>query len=225
MAVESGESCVLLESTDEASDLSDTSPSDSIQQVTESSSGTQSRSSSVPLLDRLRSPGPSELSRKRKIRRNIPPVGKQRGKGGRSSAGPKSQRVCEFKGDMLVVSGGRLFCNACREELSMKWSAIVSHIKSEKHANGKAKLTEKSVHEKDIAKVLIKYNEEVHLEGETLPVEQQVYRVKVVCAFLRAGVPLHKVTSFRGILEENALRCVEHIHDLIYHHHSTFCNL
>ena len=34
MAVESGESCVLLESTDEASDLSDTSPSDSIQQVT-----------------------------------------------------------------------------------------------------------------------------------------------------------------------------------------------
>ena len=39
MAVESGESCVLLESTDEASDLSDTSPSDSIQQVTESSSG------------------------------------------------------------------------------------------------------------------------------------------------------------------------------------------
>lgn len=160
MAVESGESCVLLESTDEASDLSETSPSDSIQQVTESSSGTQSRSSSIPLLDRLHSPGPSELSRKRKIQQNIPPVGKWRGKGGRSSAGPKSitpsQRVCEFKGDMLVVSGGRLFCNACREELSTKRDVIVSHIKSEKHANGKAKLTEKSVHEKDIAKTLIK---------------------------------------------------------------------
>ena len=56
---------MLLESTDEASDLSDTSPSDSIQQVTESSSGTQSRSSSVPLLDRLRSPGPSDLERGR----------------------------------------------------------------------------------------------------------------------------------------------------------------
>ena len=113
---------------------------------------------------------------------------------------------------MLVVSGGRLFCNACREELSTKRSVIVSHIKSEKHANGKAKLTEKSVHEKDIAKALIKYNEEVHLEGETLPVEQQVYRVKVVRAFLRAGVPLHKITSFRGILEENALRLTDRSH-------------
>lgn len=113
---------------------------------------------------------------------------------------------------MLVVSGGRLFCNACREELSRKRSVIVSHIKSEKHANGKAKLTEKSVHEKDIAKALIKYNEEVHLEGETLPVEQQVYRVKVFRAFLRAGVPLHKVTSFRGILEENALHLTDRNH-------------
>ena len=113
---------------------------------------------------------------------------------------------------MLVVSGGRLFCNACQEELSTKRSVIVSHIKSEKHANGKAKLTEKSVHEKDIAKALIKYNEEIHLEGETLPVEQQVYRVQVVHAFLRAGVPLHKVTSFRGILEENALRLTDRSH-------------
>ena len=102
---------------------------------------------------------------------------------------------------MLVVSGGRLFCNACREELSRKRSVIVSHIKSEKHANGKAKLTEKGVHEK-----------EVHLEGETLPVEQQVYRVKVLHAFLRAGVPLHKVTRFRGILEENALHLTDRSH-------------
>ena len=189
---------MLLESTDDASDLSDT---DSIQQVTGSSSGTQSRSSSVPLLDRLRSPGPSELSRKRKIRKNTPPVGKRQSKGRRSNAGPKSvmpsQRVAEFQGDMLTVSGGRLFCNACREELSTKWSVIVSHIKSEKHANGKAKLTKKCVHEKDIAQALLKYNEDVHLEGETLPVEQQVYRVKVVRALLIAGVPLHKLTSFR----------------------------
>ena len=60
-----------------------------------------------------------------------------------------------------------------------------------------AKLTKKCVHEKDIAQALLKYNEDVHLEGETLPVEQQVYRVKVVRALLIAGVPLHKLTSFR----------------------------
>ena len=39
-----------------------------------------------------------------------------------------------------------------------------------------------------------------------------MYRVKVVHAFLRAGVPLHKVTSFRGILEENALRLTDRSH-------------
>ena len=64
MAGESGGSCVLLKSTDDDSDLSDM---DSMQQVTGSSSGTQSCSSSVSLLDRLLSPGPPELSKKEKI--------------------------------------------------------------------------------------------------------------------------------------------------------------
>ena len=161
MAEESGvggESFVLLESTDYGSDLS-VSDTDSMQLVTGSSSGAQSRSSSVPLLDRLRSSG---LSRKRKVRKNMPPLGKRRSKGGGKSAGPKSvtpsQRVGEFQGEMLTVSGRRLFCNACREELSTKRSIIVSHIKSEKHSNGKVKLTMKGVHEKDIAKALLKYN-------------------------------------------------------------------
>jgi len=84
---------------------------------------------------------------------------------------------------MLTVSGRRLFCNACREELSTKRSIIVSHIKSEKRSNGMVKLTMKGVHEKDIAKALLKYNEEVHLEGETLPVEQQVYGLKLFVHF------------------------------------------
>ena len=47
--------------------------------------------------------------------------------------------------------------------------------------------------ERDIAQVLLKYNEEVHTRGESLPAEMQVYRVKVVTAFLRAAVPLSKL--------------------------------
>jgi len=85
MAEESGvggKSRVLLGSTDYGSDLS-VSDTDSMQLVTGSSSGAQSRSSSVPLLDRLRSPGPSELSRKRKVRKNMPPLGKQGRQGGK----------------------------------------------------------------------------------------------------------------------------------------------
>ena len=40
-----------------------------------------SSESSVSLLDRLRSPEPSVLSRKRKLRQNLPPSGRKRGKG------------------------------------------------------------------------------------------------------------------------------------------------
>lgn len=64
---------------------------------------------------------------------------------------------------------------------------------------------------------LAKHNEEQHLRGETLPEQQQVYRVKVVTAFLRAGVPLSKLDSFRDFLEENGFRLTDrrHVFDLI----------
>ena len=52
--------------------------------------------------------------------------------------------------------------------------------------------------------MLVKHNEEQHLRGETLPEEQQVYRIKVVPAFLKAGVPLSKIGAFQELLEENA---------------------
>ena len=41
--------------------------------------------------------------------------------------------------------------------------------------------------------IVEKYNEETHQKGETLPEQQQVYRIKVVTTFLRAGVPLNKL--------------------------------
>ena len=57
---------------------------------------------------------------------------------------------------------------------------------------------------------LSKHNETKHLRGETLPEQQQVYHVKVVTAFLRAGIPLSKLDSFRDLLEENAYRLTDH---------------
>jgi len=57
---------------------------------------------------------------------------------------------------------------------------------------------------------LTKYNKEIHPRGETLPQEQEVYRVKVASAFLKDGVPLNKIDCFRDLLEENALRLIEY---------------
>ena len=55
------------------------------------------------------------------------------------------------------------------------------------------------------------------MKGETLPPEVQVYRVKVVSAFLRAAVPLSKLECFRDLLEENGHKLSDrrHMSDLI----------
>ena len=71
--------------------------------------------------------------------------------------------------------------------------------------------------DQDIMQSLTKYNEEVYGRGETLPEQHQVFRVKVVKAFLQADVPLNKIRHFRELLEENGYRLTDkrHLFDLI----------
>ena len=101
--------------------------------------------------------------------------------------------------------------------MSLKRCVIKNHVQSVKHENSKKRLEKKEARERDIAESLTKYNTEVHPRGETLPQEQQVYRVKVVSAFLKAGIPLNKIGVFRELLEENALRLTDrrNMHDYI----------
>ena len=72
--------------------------------------------------------------------------------------------------------------------------------------------------DQDIVQLLTKYNEEVCGRGETLPEQQQIFRVKVVKAFLQAGVPLSKIRHFCELLEENGYRPNDkrHLFDLIH---------
>ena len=86
---------------------------------------------------------------------------------------------------------GKLFCQGCREELSLKKKHRV-HIKSGKHDEGKKRLGKMKANDQDIAQFLKKYNGQVHGRGETLPEQQQVFCVKVVKKFLQADVPLGK---------------------------------
>ena len=181
----------------------------------EASSSTTS-TSTMTVMNSLRAPKLSEISRKRRVRTNpLPPKGKRRSCS-RGFCDPKSvtpaQRVKEHIGEELSVSNGKLFCNACREELSLRANILKNHIKSTKHQEGKKKLESKVAREKDIALALQSHNDTTHLEGESLPMNLQVHRVKVVTAFLQAGVPLNKATCFRPILEENAYRLTDRSH-------------
>ena len=46
----------------------------------------------------------------------------------------------EFPDEHLSVSASKLFCQACREEISTKLSVLKSHVKSKKHAAAIAKM-------------------------------------------------------------------------------------
>ena len=65
--------------------------------------------------------------------------------------------------ESLVVSNGKLFCNACREELNLKKSSVKNHISSVKHKNGKVQVQAKAKRERDIADALQKHNGEQYL--------------------------------------------------------------
>ena len=161
----------------------------------------------LSILEKLRSLTISELARKRRVATNLPHDGK-RYKKPNCRSDPKTitpaMRVKSHPEECFVVSAGKLFCTACREELSVKASVLQLHVKSVKHIDGKVRLQRKEKHERDIAATMKAYDDEVHPKGETLPMEERVYRVKCVRTFLKAGVPLNKIDTFQELLEENA---------------------
>ena len=85
--------------------------------------------------------------------------------------------------------------------MPLKKSSIKYHIKSGKHDKGK-KGRKRKTNDQDIAQSLKKYNKEVHGRADTLSEQQQVFRVKVVKAFLQASGSLGKVDKFRALFEE-----------------------
>jgi hypothetical protein len=169
---------------------------------------THSSSEQFSLLERLKRPKASELSRKRKIPCN-PPKGLKKGKGIVSAEPQKvtaSSRVSEFPNQNLSVVLGKLFCDACREHLSLKKSVIYMYLKSAKHGSGVERLKSNEKKEQSIIKMLERYDKQVHPVGEKLPDSVRVHRIKVLTCFLKAGVPLNKMDCFRDLLQESSYR-------------------
>ena len=90
---------------------------------------------------------------------------------------------------MWTVSSGKLFCSACREELSLKLSIVKKRVQSSKHTKQKEQVAHGKSREREIAAALKAYELKV---GET----HKLYCIKVVTAFMTAGVPLSKVEFF-----------------------------
>ena len=206
---------------DSVSELSSFSDSYSAAGCSNSSSCSESRPV-VSLLERLHVPTVSELSRKRKIHANPPPVGKKRSTQTVRKFDPQSvrplQRANEFPGEQLVESASKLFCRACRENVAVKQSVVQNHIKSKKHEESKERLKKKESRKRDIAEALRAHDAETHRKGETLPEKHNVYRAQVVIAFMKSGIPLSKLEcpDLRNLLQ-NGYRLTDprHMLDLV----------
>ena len=183
------------------------------QDGTDSEQGPSTSSSIPSLLNILRAPRLSDLTRKRKTQTNPRKPRKKTRPTSSAASEPKGikpqDQLKKFPKEQLSVSAGKLFCKACREELSLKSSSLSNHLKSQKHKDGKRRLQKKEAGEQDIAKQLAVYNEENRTVGETLTESTQVFRVKVVSTFLRAGIPLNKLDVFRELFEENGCRLTD----------------
>ena len=142
----------------------------------------------LSIFDALKAPALSDLTRKRRVHCNPPPKGKRRARGEGSSEPMNvtaTHRVKDFPEECLEITGAgksKLFCKACREELSHKKNIIVPHVSSAKHKTGKDKLASKETKERNIAR-LLRQGDVTQPVGETLPMDERVYRVKVLKCF------------------------------------------
>ena len=89
----------------------------------------------VSLLDRLKLPTAADIAQKRQTKTiDSPPLVGKRQCRGIAISDPKSidpsKCVQGFPNELLKVSGGKLFCAACREELGLKRSTIHNHMRS-----------------------------------------------------------------------------------------------
>ena len=111
----------------------------------------------------------------------------------------------EFPDECLTVTGkgaGNLFCIVRCEELSLWKNIVANHIGSNKHKSGKEKLALKEAY-RDVAECLKAHDNTnmSHPAGETLPMDQRVYRLKVLKTFVGVAVPLSKLDALRFCLE------------------------
>lgn len=156
----------------------------------------------VSLLDRLKAPAPSDLSRKRKLAVNKSSNQRSQSTVSRKANEPVTVTAHERVQDCLIATqSGALFCKVCREELSTKKQNIKVHMSSKMHSLNKEKMKANSKKEQHIAEAMKKY-EESHPKGENLPTGTRVFREKVVQAFLKSGTTLNRIEFFRDIFEE-----------------------
>lgn len=175
------------------------------------------RPSAGSLLDKLRPPQLSSLSRKRSISTNKKGHFKPPSMKNTPKTITPAKRCKQFPGEFLIVRSGKLYCDICRHEISTLKSVIKVHVASTKHLDSKCGRAERACEAKQL---LLDGNEFLtanKAKGSTLPDEVIVYRIKCLRAFLQSGIPISKIDQLRPLLEEGGERLTgrQHLSELI----------
>ena len=83
-----------------------------------------------------------------------------------------------------------------------------------KHENGKTKLASREKRQKNISEILQKFDQDVHPVGENLPIAVRFHCVKVLTAFMKAGIPISKLDCFRDLLTEDVFSLTSSQHNI-----------
>lgn len=126
------------------------------------------------------------------------------GNPGKGKATPAS-RAAEYKHQMFTLEAGKLFCEACRQELrKLKNTNLQRHCDSQKHQAGLEKVRSRSQQRSRVSQYL-----SLGGGGDDSEVchdipEQILWRFQVVSTFLGAGIPISKLEDpdIRSLLED-----------------------
>ena len=105
-----------------------------------------------------------------------------------------------------------LRCDACKETISKKKSAVRKHINSVKHNDAKRAIQNSKKKDQSLLTFLRRKDEEDNPKGETLPEDMRLLRFDLVEAFLSAGIPLSKIDHLGSFLEKYGHRLTAHGH-------------
>lgn len=164
-------------------------------------------------IEGLASPPPrAEIERQRKVRRLKSATNLKRGRrskmGTRVTKEPKvdpSDRVLQFPNHSLRISNGKLFCNCCTTELSLRKISVRQHVIGKQHLHRLEEWIRKSARQEATVELLTEErNKNPDERGGCLSPELQEFRFATVRTAMGVGIPLEKIDGGLGSLLNRA---------------------
>ena len=115
-------------------------------------------------------------------------------------------RIKQYPNDPLATSlrTSEVFCKCCRVNIQNIKSTIDTHVKSSHHVARKQQyrqVSAESIEQKSFLEEY--YRDHADEKGSSLSSDVHLERMRMVAAFMKAGIPLQKLDALRPTLERN----------------------